>query len=181
MPVYDCVQDQELVRLVKESDEHAFKALYDRYFGLLHIHSFQRLKDKDEAKDLVQDIFLRLWEQRQTVPLCSNFSGYLYTCAKNRVLNLLAHKAVQQKYILSIEETANSEAITDHRVRELQLAVIIEKQITLLPPKMRRVFEMSRGSNMTYAEIAQRLNLSKQSVRSHVKGALRQLKAKIGA
>lgn len=180
MARYDCLKENQLFTLISCGDEPAFAALYNRYFGLLYMHAFQRLKDKDEAKDLVQDLFLRLWDQRESLPAETNITAYLYTAVKNRVLNNLAHKCVENKFLLSIEKTTTTEAITDHRVREHQLANIIEQQISQLPPKMRQVFELSRKSYFTYSEIAERLNLSEQSVRSHVKGALRVLRTKLG-
>ncbi|NII23972.1 RNA polymerase sigma-70 factor [Pseudoflavitalea sp. X16] len=180
MAGYDCMQDTELAALIKSSDEHAFAALYNRYFSVLYLHAFHRLKDKDEAKDLVQDLFLRLWTQREDLPSGINFTAYLYAAVRNRVLNILAHKCVENKFLLTFQESTTTEAITDHLVREHQLAAIIEKQVRLLPPKMRQVFELSRKSYMTHHEIAERLDLSEQSVRSHVKGALRLLRAKLG-
>ena len=180
MAGYDCMQDTELAALIKSSDEHAFAALYNRYFGVLYLHAFHRLKDKDEAKDLVQDLFLRLWTQREELPSGINFTAYLYAAVRNRILNILAHKCVENKFLLTIHESTTTEAITDHLVREHQLAALIEKQIGLLPPRMRQVFELSRKSYMTHHEIAERLDLSEQSVRSHVKGALRLLRAKLG-
>ncbi|MBO9563827.1 MAG: RNA polymerase sigma-70 factor [Niastella sp.] len=180
MARYDCLKENELFALIRCGDEPAFAALYNRYFGLLYMHAFQRLKDKDEAKDLVQDLFLRLWDQRVSLPDDINITAYLYTAVKNRILNKLAHKCVENKFLFSLEKTTTTEAITDHLVREHQLATIIEKQIRQLPPKMRQVFELSRKSYLTYSEIAERLNLSEQSVRSHVKGALRLLRTKLG-
>ena len=171
----------ELVDLLKAGNQHAFAEIYERYFGVLYLHAFNRLGDKDEAKDLVQELFTYLWSKRNTLEPKTNFSNYLYTWVRNKVLNDIAHKTVEQKYrsVLAIEISAG-EALTDHRVRERQLAAIIEQEVQSLPPKMREVFELSRKHNLTYKEIAGQLNLSEQSVRSHVKNALKILRAKLG-
>lgn len=181
MAEYDCMNDLELVNLIKSGNKHAFAKIYERYFGVLYLHAYHRLRDKDEAKDLVQELFSYLWSHRESLAPASNFSNYLYTSVRNRVLNILAHKYVEDKFLLSLQHADNKvEAVTDHLARERQLAMIIEKEIQSLPPKMRQVFELSRKANLSYKEIAARLELSEQSVRSHVKGALRLLRTRLG-
>jgi len=181
MAEYDSRNDFELVNLIKCGNKHAFAQIYERYFDVLYLHAYHRLRDKDEAKDLVQELFSHLWSHRETLTLTSNLSNYLYTSVRNRVLNILAHKYVEDKFLSSLQHTESKiEAITDHLARERQLAMIIEKEIQSLPPKMRHVFELSRKANLSYKEIAARLELSEQSVRSHVKGALRLLRTRLG-
>ena len=173
------LSDLELVDLLKSGNQEAFAEIYDRYFGPLYIHAYNRIKDKDEAKDLVQELFSNLWSKRETLEPKTSFTGYLYTSMRNSVLNFLSHKLVEEKYLSSVW-ISNTEACTDHRVREQQLAAIIEKEIQALPPKMRTVFELSRKSNLSYREIAVKLDLTEQSVRSHVKNALKILRIKLG-
>jgi len=181
MAEYDSMNDFELVNLIRSGNKHAFAKIYERYFDVLYLHAYQRLRDKDEAKDLVQELFSHLWSSRESLPPVSNFSGYVYTSVRNRILNILAHKYVEDKFLSSLQHAENKvEAITDHLARERQLAMIIEKEIQSLPPKMRHVFELSRKANLSYKEIAARLELSEQSVRSHVKGALRLLRTRLG-
>ena len=181
MVTYDCMSDTELVDLIAADDHDAFAEIYERYFGLLYVHALKKLRDKDEARDLVQDLFAHLWTRRGSFDQHTNISNYLYASVRNRVINLVAHKQVVDKYLLSLAvEDMKVEAITDHRIRERQLAGMIESEIGALPPKMREVFELSRKLNYTHREIAIQLNLSEQSVRSHVKGALRILRTKFG-
>ena len=181
MAEYDSMNDFELVNLIKSGNKHAFAEIYERYFDVLYLHAYHRLRDKDEAKDLVQELFSYLWSHRESLSPTSNFSNYLYTSVRNRVLNILAHKYVEDKFLSSLHHAeSNVEAITDHLARERQLAMIIEKEIQSLPPRMRHVFELSRKANLSYKEIAARLELSEQSVRSHVKGALRLLRTRLG-
>lgn len=181
MAKYDSMNDFELVNLIKSGNKHAFAKIYERYFDVLYLHAYHRLRDKDEAKDLVQELFSYLWSHRESLNPTSNFSNYLYTSVRNRVLNILAHKYVEDKFLSSLQHAENKmEAITDHLARERQLAMIIEKEIQSLPPRMRHVFELSRKANLSYKEIAARLELSEQSVRSHVKGALRLLRTRLG-
>lgn len=177
---YNSLTDPELVHLMQSNDQQAFAEIYQRYFSSLYIHAYNRIKDKDEAKDLVQELFTQLWSKRNKLDPGVNFSGYLYTWVRNLVLNAIAHQQVEAKYrTLYPQLNGTSETNTDHRVRERQLAAVIEKEIQAMPPKMRTVFQMSRNANMNYKEIAQKLYLSEQSVRSHVKNALRTLKSRL--
>ncbi|GAA3923734.1 RNA polymerase sigma-70 factor [Chitinophaga oryziterrae] len=167
--------------LLKSGNQHAFAEIYERYFGPLYLHAYKRIRDKDEARDLVQELFSHLWSKRDTLEPRTSFSNYLYTWVRNSILNIIAHKAVEEKYLSSLPGWTNdAESLTDHRVRERQLAAIIEKEIDALPPRMRAVFELSRKSNMSYKEIAEKLDLTEQSVRSHVKNALKILRMKLG-
>nr|WP_068887586.1 RNA polymerase sigma-70 factor [Pedobacter panaciterrae] len=177
---YKELSDVKLFELTKSGDRSAFTEIYDRYFGLLYLHALYRLKSKDEAKDIVQDIFSDLWSGRCTVDPKTNVSNYLYTSTRNRVLNAFSHKNVQSRYHASLDWNENTESFTDHRVRERQLKSIIEKEIDALPPRMKSVFLMSRKANMTYVEIARDLEITEQSVRSHVKNALKILRVKLG-
>ncbi|MBK0378452.1 RNA polymerase sigma-70 factor [Mucilaginibacter segetis] len=177
----DSLSDLELLDLLKSGDEGAFALIYDRYFGLLYIHAYNRLKNKDEAKDLVQELFTHLWSKRGWLDPKTNLSNYLYTSTRNRVINIIAHKRVEDRAKLSLADTiSNKTCVTDHLLRERQLTFLIESEIHNLPAKMREVFELSRKQNLTYKEIAVRLDLKEQSVRSHVKNALKILRVKLG-
>ena len=176
---YKDINDVDLFDLTKSGDRSAFTEIYDRYFSLLYLHALRRLKNKDEAKDIVQDIFSDLWSGRCLINPRTNVSNYLYTSIRNRVLNVEAHKNVRSKYQSSLNLNERTESPTDHLARERQLQVLIEKEIEALPPRMKTVFLMSRKSHMPFVEIARDLQITEQSVRSHVKNALRILRVKL--
>lgn len=178
---YRELSDTRLVSLLKEGDQHAYAEIYERYFSALYLHAYNRLRDNSEAKDIVQELFAQLWEKREASDPKTNLSNYLYTAVRNRVLNALAHQQVRSKYFQSLPVVIDTgQSLTDHRARERQLAAIIEKEVQTLPPKMREVFELSRKANLTHKEIAEALDISEQTVRSHVKGALKILRVKLG-
>ena len=180
MQIYEKHTDSQLTGLLKKGDRDAFTAIYERFFAVLYIHAFNRLKDKDEAKDVVQNLFIKLWNKRDSADF-SNLSNYLYTAVRNGVMNVVSHKAVESKYISTLPQSVViADCITDHRLRERQLADIIAKEIELLPPKMREVFQLSRFHNLSHKEIAEQLGISEQSVRSHVKNALKILRVRLG-
>lgn len=181
MTNYNTLSDSTLVKLLKEGDKTAYTEIYDRYNWLLHHHTFRKLNDREEARDVVQSLFVMLWANREMIDIKTNLPGYLYTCVRNIVLNVIAHKQVQAKYILSLENWySQGSCSTDNMVRERELARVIENEIEALPPKMREVFQLSRKLHLSHKEIADNLSLSEQTVRTQVRNALRILRLKLG-
>lgn len=175
------LNDQELADLLRSGDDMAFAEIYRRFFGVLYRHALTRLRDEAVSKDIVQELFESLWYKRETLVFKSNLSNYLYTSVRNRVLKVIAHNNVATAYASKqVHFIIPDEGMTDHLVRERQLAAIIEKEVRALPSKMREVFELSRKYNYTHKEIAERLGITEQSVRSHVKNALKILRVKLG-
>lgn len=175
------ISDHDLVSFFQEGNEEAYIEIYNRYKWLLHTHAYKKLGDRDAANDIVQDLFTSLWLKRHDVFITTTLSAYLYTAVRNRVLNIIEHRAVESKHIDSLLNYANSYvAATDHLVREKQLMEIIEKEIAGLPPKMREVFELSRKSHLTHREIADQLDISEETVKKQVKNALKILRIRLG-
>lgn len=178
---YNRLTDQQLMTLLKESDSNAYAQLYDRYFQLLFVYAYKRLRDEAEAKDVIQDFFTVLWVKRDTLNFSSAISAYFFTAISNRIIDFFLHRKVADKYIGSISmPTEREEATTDHLVREKQLMAYIEMEIQALPSKMRKIFELSRKSNYTYKEIAGELSISEKTVHRQMSNALIRLRTKLG-
>lgn len=181
MTSYRVLSDNELAELLQQGDRTAFTEIYTRYKYLLYTHAYHRLRDADEAEDLVHDLFAVLWNNRDAFTLRTHLSGYLYTAVRNRIFKLLAHKNVESAYISSFTEAAEKAVnVTDHLARENQFMSIIEREIAALPPKMREIFEMSRKQHLSHKEIAEQLSLSEQTVAKQVTNALKILRTKLG-
>ena len=181
MPDYKTISDNELIDLLKESDHAAYTEIYNRYFYLIFTHAYKKLRDQEQAKDIVQDIFATLWFKRKDNLPMSNLAGYLYTATRNRIFDLFAHQQVQLKHIDSLREYLNTHTSvpTDHRIRENELLFYIEKQIQALPQKMRKVFELSKKDHLSNREIALHLNVTESNVSQHVNNAMRILRTKL--
>jgi RNA polymerase sigma-70 factor (ECF subfamily) len=180
MKSYRSYSDLELLDLVKEEDRNAFVEIFDRYNKLLYSHVYNKLRDEDTSRDLVQDVFVALWEKRDMIKNV-NLSGYLFTMSRNKILNLVSHHKIVTDYATTIQNFAGvSGGLADERIREKQLAEIINKEINALPERMREVFLMSRFEHLSNREIAEKLNLSEQTVATHIKKSLRVLRQKIG-
>lgn len=178
--MYNSLEDQVLLSSVRKGREEAFRALYERYWESLFIHAKTMTSCDDTAKDIVQEIFVDLWDKKQHLNIQSSFKAYLYRVARNKILNTYTTNKIHEKYILSIvlygEHIENR---TDYRLRENLVKKRIEDEISALPGKMRRIFEMSRNENKTHKEIAEELNISDKTVKKQISNALKILKSKL--
>jgi len=178
---YSKFSDEELAALLTEGDHTAYTQIYTRYKFILYTHAVNKLRDREDAMDIIQELFTYLWHKRETIQVSENLSGYLYGAVRHAVLNKVTRKQVQEKYIASIKVfSEQGNIVTDERVRENQLREYIEKEIALLPAKMREVFELSRKQYLSHKEIACRLGISEQTVSKQITNALRILRVKLG-
>lgn len=173
--------DQQLCLLLKEGDRSAYVEIYRRYNSLLYLYAYKKLRNREEAKDVVQEVFIWLWNKHEHISFDSSLAGYLYQSVRNKALNIFAHRQIEQKYISSLNdflETNNAGA--DYLIREKEITALIEKEINALPPKMRQVFLMSRREYKTYKEIANSMDISEDTVNTQMKRALKTLRDKLG-
>lgn len=181
MSLYSIYSDQELASLLTRGDRIAFAEIYDRFKGLLFVHAYKRLNNQAEAEDVVHDLFSTLWNKREELIINTQLAGYLYTAVRNRIFKIIVHKQIESKYITSIQHSLNEgHNITDHLVRSKELAKIIEKEISALPPKMREIFILSRQQNLSHKEIAEKLSLSELTVSKQITNALKILRVRLG-
>ncbi|AYL99291.1 RNA polymerase sigma-70 factor [Mucilaginibacter celer] len=182
MAVYSHTPDAELLQLLKQSDHSAYTEIYHRYFHLMYVHAYKKLRNEAQAEDIVQELFATLWFKRDFIVINQNLSAYLYSAIRNRVFDLFAHEKVESKYLGSLQEYifSGQSVPTDSRIREKQLQDHIDKEISALPPKMRRIFEMSRKEGLNHKEIAKELSTSENNVATQVTSALRILRTKLG-
>ncbi|HTM99198.1 MAG TPA: RNA polymerase sigma-70 factor [Pedobacter sp.] len=178
---YKTLCDRELTTLLKQGDKNAYTEIYNRYKQVLQNHLYKKLGNFEEVKDVLQDLFIKLWVNKADMPETDNLAGYLFCAARNRVFNHLSHKKVESKYINSLQTfITNDNYITDLWIREKEFAKIIRKEIDALPLKMREVFLLSRDGYLSHDEIAGNLNISPQTVSKQISNALRILRVKLG-
>lgn len=182
MPDYKTFSDSELIALLRIGHHSAFTEAYNRYYYLMFVFAYKKLRDEDQAKDFVQDLFTNLWAKKEALLETGVLAAYLYVSLRNKILDYFVHQKVKAKYINSLDEflSKSHTADTDYLVREKELKVYIDKQIQKLPDKMRKIFELSRVDNLTYKEIGRALSISEKTVDSQMVNALGRLRAKLG-
>ncbi|RKR82069.1 RNA polymerase sigma-70 factor (ECF subfamily) [Mucilaginibacter gracilis] len=181
MANYSELSDQELTALLKADDHGAFTEIYHRYQASTYVFTYRRMRDREAAKDIVHELFLKVWTMRQELKIKSTLAGYLYTAAKNSVLKAISHEQVAERYIDSFQHYIDTFSdTTDHLVRHNDLQAIIEAEIAALPPRMKLVFELSRKSDLSRKQIAEQLDISEETVKAQMHVALKTLKIKLG-
>ncbi|WP_237028663.1 RNA polymerase sigma factor [Pedobacter steynii] len=178
--MYSEFTDSELVRLVKDRNHQAFAEIYNRYAVLMFYKVNQMLRDEEPSKDLVQDLFVALWDKPELIQEDNNIAGYLYVGARNRVLKFIQRNKLKNDHIASLAKYASEISLeTIQDIDERELKIIVQREIDNLPPKMKLIFEMSRKDNLSHAEIAGKLGLSDQTVKKQVNNALKILRSKL--
>jgi len=178
------IPDSELLPMLISGDRDAYTVLYNRYKHLLFTFAAKRLSDPQDAEDILHEVFLKLWTNRESLKPEENITPYLYSAVRYRIINHYAKQKVAARYLDSFNDylgEALSSEETDHLLRHKELAALIEKEIDELPRKMREVFLLSRDSGYSRAEIAQQLGLSEETVKSHLHHALKILKTRLGS
>ncbi|EHQ27676.1 RNA polymerase sigma factor [Mucilaginibacter paludis] len=180
MSQYRSFTDVELILKLRQGDVAAFTEIHTRYYGLLYRHALQRLGDSEEIQDILQELFSYLWDNRETNQFETSLPAYLYTAVRNRILNVYRRNKLKYNYFDSLQSFINNNSSEpDENIRIKQLSALIEAEIAKLPSQMRMVFEMSRKSNLSHQEIADKLGISVLTVRKQVQNSLKILKVKL--
>lgn len=158
-----------LLRL-SQDDKKAMSYFYIRYASRIRGFAAQLLQNEDDACDMVQDVLLKLWEERHSLGDIVSLDAYIFRMTKNLVLNTLRRRQILTSYISS-EQRTNSFISSDTDSTE-ELYSLIEKAIDKMPEPRRRIFCMSRFEHKKHAEIAALLNLSPRAVQYHICAAL---------
>jgi RNA polymerase sigma-70 factor (family 1) len=181
MAATEVLNDCELLAMFQEGQRNAYEEIYHRYWALLFSHARRMLQSDEDAKDLVQDVFSVFWLDGPTLELQTTLSAYLYSIMRYKVFNLIDRKKVRSNYLSSLEEfIKKNEYSSEYRVREKQMEELIAKEVAALPPKMREIFELSRKANLNYREIAEKLNISDNTVKKQMSNALKILRSRLG-
>lgn len=169
------LSDQTLVAL-RQGDHQAYRAIYYTYKGSIEFFLLKLLRSEDYAAELTQNIFVNLWEKRETIDSRKSIKSFLFAVAKNSALNYFRHLKVKDRYIRHEMHNEGLDYNSDDEMIARETAYIIEIAISRMPPKRRQVFKMSRYENMSNEEIAEKLNMKKLTVASHIAQAVKEIR-----
>ena len=171
---YSGMPDEQLFRLVKGDDREAFEALYNRYWFFLLERACKPLQSKEKAQDIVQEIFISLYQRRKLIEPVVSLKGYLHKALKFKILNEFRAQLVRDRYQKSFHAVCGDDFVSHAEAKELQQT--IEKSICRLPEKCKKAFLLSRQKNLSYKDISGELAISVSTVEKHIIKALKLIK-----
>jgi RNA polymerase sigma-70 factor (family 1) len=172
--------ESTIINLIKEGNGQAFEKIFREYFKSLHAYAYTFMKDDEQAEEIVQNVFCRIWEKRDQLNPDGSLKAYLYRSVHNESLNYLKHqktRAVFQVHYSNSEEQGGNEA--SEKILIAELDVHIQKALSELPLQCRTIFQLSRFENLKYKQIAAHLNLSVKTVENQMGKALKVLRLKL--
>ncbi|WP_336725891.1 RNA polymerase sigma factor [Paraflavisolibacter sp. H34] len=169
--------DKEWILQVAEGNEAAFRQLFDHYWDHIYSVAFALTKSSPLAEEIVQDVFLKIWIRREQLPAIDKFDGYLFMVARNHIYNELRKKTAEQPFVDHLEQYfLETSALPEQQLLLKETKQLILKAVAQLPAQQRAVYELSRNEGLDHARIAEKLGISKLTVKSHMTKALQAIR-----
>lgn len=173
--------DETLLSLVAAGDKEAFTMLYRRYWQSLFTSAAKALRSKTDAADLVQDIFLSIWNRRHELSITGSLGAYLQTSVRYKVIKYIEKNITRRDYLILFTDMLvhyqPPDVESQLQIKELQTA--IQSAVDQMPHKMREVYQLSRKHHLSHKEIAESLGISDETVKKHIQHALQIIKSAI--
>jgi RNA polymerase sigma-70 factor (ECF subfamily) len=173
-------EDDVLLNLLKEDNKDAFDVIYMRYWERLYFYLVKAIKNAEEAEDILQEVFVSLWKRRNDLDGIESLSGYLFSCVRyggfRYIRNEIKKNDFRKSWNFLFQEEDN---LPEMQLAANELSRLLNKEIDKLPVKMREVFILSRKEELSYKEIAHKLNISDKTVKKQVSNALKYLHLKL--
>lgn len=171
--------DTILFQRIKNGDLVAFEEFYKLYSIKLLKYSLLYLNSRVEAEEVVQDVFVKIWNHRTSIKLELSIDGYIYRIAKNELLNKIKKKILKTEAITTLTESVYHNNNTEDEVFLKEMKELLFEAIEGLPEKRRRIFRLSRDKGYSNKEIANELNISINTVESQIKKSIKYLRSYI--
>ncbi len=161
--------DDHLVVFLKKGDKQAYKTLFEKYGSRLYLFALKYLKEKEDAKDLLNEVFMTLWENRQNLKTNTSLQSYLFTIAYNNIRQRFLKKVREEKYVRGFAEEYFFDTSKGEEQLDYQLFVDkVYRIIDLLPPRRKEIFILSYKEELKIHQIAEKLGLSDHHVKKQL-------------
>jgi RNA polymerase sigma-70 factor (family 1) len=170
-------EETHLITLLAEDSEYAFQLIYDRHRNRIYQTAIRYLKSPVLAEEVVQDVFLKLWIERKNIKINQPLEAWLYTVAKNNLINRLKKIANEWKALSNLKFlTQKFEDTTSNKIEDAQYEELLHKAIITLPQQQHKVFCLARNEHLTYIQIGEKMGISPLTVKKHMSRALLHIK-----
>lgn len=172
--------DIQLIRRLKKGDKKALPELYENYWKPLFISSYNLLKDKEVCEEIIQDVFVDLWRNREKLEIKISIKSYLYACVRYKVFNEFRKNKVKNVELFEQLNERFQYATPETKLMHQELVMQVDAIVKTLPKKCQEVYILSRNEQFSHKEIAEKLNISTKTVENHITFALKVLKSALG-
>lgn len=179
MDNYKIFSDIELTASLKRGDQAAFTEIYNRYWGKLFSIAGHKLDRLEDAEEVVQGIFVSLWNRRLELVITTTLSAYLAVSTKYRVIKVLNKKFHQKKYVDMLGKHTLLDDSTQEWLEFMELKSRLEALVRDLPDKCQLVYRMSREQGFSQKEIAGKLDISEKTVEAHLGKAMKKIRSSL--
>lgn len=166
--------DHTLLKRIRQDDESALEALFERYYYRLCDFSFQYVKSFDLTEEIVSDVFLSIWERRHTITIRRDLKAYLFVATRNRSLNHVQREQLDWEPI-DEQDHYSGTLRPDEEIMLKEVQQQVDLLLNLLPPRRRLIFKLSRLEGFTYQQIADILSISIHTVQNQMVHAVKQM------
>lgn len=170
--LYEKLSDEELFNRVRQEDSQAFEVLYCRYWSILMDTAYRRIRSREKAEDIIQEIFISLYQNKQRVQFTVSVQAYLMQALKYKLLNEMRAQAVRVRYQQNFFLNSQCKIDFAGNIEAKELQHTIHKSISSLPDKCRQVFCLSRWELQSNKHISNHLAISVSTVEKHISKAL---------
>jgi len=173
-------KEQKLIQALKQGSHNAFDSIYQMYSKKLYAYSFQFTKSQEEAEDIVQDVFVKLWVNRMNIRQEETLHSLLFIMAKHLLINAYRSKLnskVYEEYIVYLDKCSVDE--TSFRLEYDEFVKQLHKEIKKLSATQQKVITLSRIKQLSNKEVAEKLSLSEQTVKNQLSVGLKALRLKL--
>ena len=176
-PDQPAYEESKLTALLAQDSEYAFQLLFDRYRNAIYRLALRYIKSPILAQEIVQDVFLKLWFERKNLHIGKPIEPWLFRVAKNHIINHLEKLSREWKALHHIARNDESAAQNIYdQLQDAQYQKLLREAIGTLPQKQKQVFELARHHNLSYLEIAEKLQISSLTVKTHMSRALQHIR-----
>jgi len=181
MTAYTKLSDDQLIAFLKKDDQQAFTEIYNRYAESLAGFAASKLYNLDDARDILHDMFVKLWEGRDQLNVTSTLQSYLFAVIRHRIIDKIRKNITREEYAAMRQSLADGyEPGVEQQIAEKELKQQIQQALNELLPRVKEIYQLSREHNLTNKEIAEKLDLSEQTVKNQLSAALKHLRQSLG-
>lgn len=173
--------ENKILYELSRGDEQAFTTLYNKYKNIVYSSALKITKSKILSEEVVQDVFLKIWQTKKELQDIADFESYLFIAGRNHIFNMLKKIAREEDFKKTIKNSDFAFNTTDSFLKDEQYTELLNRILLKLPPQQQRIYKMARIEGLSYQKIAEILNISPLTVKKHMAQALKLIRIELAS